>query len=62
MQIEALKKLQAYNKEAWIEHINKTDFENFKNATLKRQFQNLALLGNLIQYSAVRKNLVIFLT
>ena len=49
MQIEALKKLQAYNKEAWIEHINKTDFENFKNATLKRQFQNLALLGkNLI--------------
>ena len=43
--VEALEKLQAYDKEVWSDYVNKYNFSEFTDPNLRRRFQNMALLG-----------------
>ena len=44
-QIEAIEKLQKYDKDSWAEWISQYDIESFSDERVKRQMENLAVLG-----------------
>ena len=44
-QVEALEKLQEYDKQVWFEHVTQYDYNEFNDTSLKRRFENMALLG-----------------
>ena len=44
-QVEALERLQEYDKQVWFEHVTQYNYDQFNDASLKRRFENMALLG-----------------
>ena len=43
--VEALEKLLNYDKETWFHFVTQYDYDQFNDDTLKRRFDNMALLG-----------------
>ena len=44
-QVKALETLQEYDKQVWFEHVTQYDYNEFNDTSLKRRFENMALLG-----------------
>ena len=37
--------MQEYDKQVWFDHVTQYNYDQFKNPSLKRRFENMALLG-----------------